>query len=216
MITTKVDLRQLLSDVNTATKVLQRSRTVPDEVVELIDSFGAVLEAGVAGQEADPYLIAALWEAAYFAEKALRHEDAAEQRRNIRIALEQFRQALRDITENRPYSVDAPIRDVLTKVVETLDVPQKEVAELLGVSVRQLQRWLAEGGSEPTADDAGRIRAVAGIVNQLRHTFTGPGVMRWFQRRHPMLGRRPIDLLDDPLKMPEVFRAATAARAMAA
>ena len=95
MVTT--DLPGLLADVNDATKVLRRSRTVPDEVVGLIDSFGSALEAAPARQEADPYLAATLWEAAYRAEKALRHENAAEQRRDVRVALEQFRQALRDI-----------------------------------------------------------------------------------------------------------------------
>jgi hypothetical protein len=54
------------------------------------------------------------------------------------------------------------------------------LAELLGVSVRQLRRWLAAGGSEPAADDAARIRAVGNVVNQLRHSFTGPGVVAWF------------------------------------
>ncbi|HEX2284723.1 MAG TPA: hypothetical protein VHI10_07860, partial [Mycobacterium sp.] len=166
--------------------------------------------------EADPYLTAALWEAAYRAEKALRHEDAVERRHDVRIALEQFRQALRDLTEEQPYAVDAPIRDVLAKTVDTLNAPQKDVADLLGVSVRQLQRWLAEGGSEPAAADAGRIRAVGRVVNQLRHTFTGPGVLTWFHRRHPVLGRRPVELLDDPLQYPEVIRAAKAARAMSA
>ena len=216
MIATAVDLQSLQAEVNDATQMLRRSRTVPDEVVGLIDSFGLALDAASVRHEADPYLAATLWEAAYRAEKALRHENAAEQRRDVRVALEQFRQALRDITEDLPYAVDAPVRDVLARTVETLDAPQKEVAELLGVSTRQLQRWLAEGGSAPAAADAGRIRAVGRVVNQLRHTFTGPGVLTWFHRRHPTLGKRPIDMLDDPLRYPEVVRAATAARAMTA
>ena len=134
----------------------------------------------------------------------------------MRIALEQFRHTLRDIVENQPYSDDAPIRDILARTVETVAAPQKTLAELLGVSVRQLQRWLAADGPEPAADDAARIRVVAQIINQLRHSFTGPGAVAWFYRRHPVLGRRPIDLLDDPLRYPQVLGAATAARAMTA
>lgn len=210
------DLRELLSDVNDATKQLQRSATVPHEVARVIDSFDSALEATRLRQEADPYLTAALWEAAYRAEKALRHDDLAQRRRDVRIALEQFRQALRDITENQPYSTDSPVSEVLSRTVQTLSAPQKDVADLLGVSVRQLQRWLADGGSEPTAQDAGRIRAVGRIVNQLRHTFTGPGILAWFHREHPLLGQPPVDLLDDPLRYPEVLRAALAARAMTA
>jgi hypothetical protein len=97
-----------------------------------------------------------------------------------------------------------------------LNVPQKTLAELFGVSVRQLQRWLAHDGSEPAADDAARFRAVAHVVNQLRHAFTGPGVVAWFDREHPVLKRRPIELLNDPLSYPRILSAATASRAMTA
>ncbi len=217
MSTTGPKLDALLVRVDEATKLLQRSETVPDEVAQLIDSFERTLGAATPLRlEADPYRTTTLWAAAFRAEKALRHDDDAEKRRDVRIALEQFRQALRDITENRPYDDDAPVRDVLASTVETLAAPQKSLADVLGVSVRQLQRWLARDGSEPAADDAARIRVVGQVVNQLRHSFTGPGVVAWFYREHPVLGRRPIELLDDPLCYPQVLGAATAARAMTA
>ena len=217
MITTTVELRELLAEVNEATKLLQRSKTVPEHVIDLIDSFESTLGAATPSRlEADPYLTVALWAAAFRAQKALRHDGVDDQRRDVRIALEQFRHTLRDIVENQPYSDDAAIRDVLARTLETVAAPQKTVAELLGVSVRQLQRWLAEDGPEPAADDAARIRVVGQVINQLRHSFTGPGAVAWFYRRHPVLGRRPIDLLDDPLRYPQVLGAATAARAMTA
>jgi uncharacterized protein (DUF2384 family) len=217
MFTTTRGLRDLLNEVNDATKLLQRSRTVPDEVARLIDSFESELGAATPLRlEADPYLTTALWAAAFRADKALRHANDDERRRAVRVALEQFRQALRDIVENQPYSEDAPIGSVLAQTVEVLAAPQKKLADLLGVSVRQIQRWQGPHGSEPTADDAARIRAVGNIVNQLRHTFTGPGVVAWFERKHPVLNKRPIDLLKDPLRYPDVLRAATAARGMTA
>lgn len=217
MITTAVELRDLLEEVNGATKLLQRSKTMPAEVVGLIDSFESALGAATPSRlDANPYLTSMMWAAAFRAEKALRHDNAADQRRDVRIALEQFRHALRDIVENQPYNDGAPIRDVLTRTADTIAAPQKSIAELLGVSVRQLQRWLADDAVEPAADDAARIRMVGQVVNQLRHTFTGPGVIAWFYRRHPVLGERPVDLLDDPLRYPEVLSAATAARAMTA
>jgi hypothetical protein len=217
MITTAVGLHDLLSEVNDATKLLQRSRTVPDQVAAFIDSFESALGAATPSRlEADPYLAAALWAAAFRAEKALRHDDANEQRRDVRIALEQFRHALRDIVENQPYNDDAPIRDVLERTAETVVAPQKTLAELFGVSVRQLQRWLAAAGPEPAGDDAARIRVVGQVVNQLRHSFTGPGTVAWFYRRHPVLGEPPMDLLDDPLRYPQLIGAASAARAMTA
>jgi uncharacterized protein (DUF2384 family) len=217
MITTAVELRDLLEEVNGATKLLQRSKTMPAEVIGLVDSFESALGAATPSRlNANPYLTSAMWAAAFRAQKALRHDNAADQRRDVRIALEQFRHALRDIVENQPYNDGAPIRDVLTRTADTIAAPQKSIAELLGVSVRQLQRWLADDAVEPAADDAARIRMVGQVVNQLRHTFTGPGVIAWFYRRHPVLGERPVDLLDDPLRYPEVLSAATAARAMTA
>ncbi len=199
------------------TKLLQRSKTVPGEIAQLIDSFESTLGAATPLRlEADPYLTTTLWAAAFRAEKALRHDDPEDQRRDLRIALEQFRHALRDIAENRPYNDDVPVREVLARTVETLAAPQKTLADLLGVSVRQLQRWLAHDGPEPAADDAARIRVVGQVVNQLRHSFTGPGVVAWFYREHPVLGQRPIELLDDPLCYPQLLGAATAARAMTA
>jgi uncharacterized protein (DUF2384 family) len=217
VITTASELPGLLDRVNEATKLLQRSKTVPTEVTQLIDGFESALGAATPSRlQADPYLTTALWAAAFRAEKALRHDSAADRRRDVRVALEQFRQALRDITENQPYGDDAPVREVLARTAEVLAAPQKTLADLLGVSVRQLQRWLAESGPEPAADDAARIRVLGQVVNQLRHSFTGPGVIAWFYREHPVLGRRPIELLGDPLAYPQLVGAATAARAMTA
>jgi hypothetical protein len=210
-------LNTLLDRVNTATKLLQRSTTVPDDVAQLVDSFERTLGAATPLQlDADPYLMTTLWAAAFRAEKALRHDDPQQQRRDVRIALEQFRHALRDIVENRSYNDNAAVRDVLSKTADILAAPQKTLAELLGVSTRQLQRWLAHDGTEPTADDAARIRIVGQLVNQLRHSFTGPGVVSWFDRENPELGQQPIKLLDDPLRYPALLGAATATRAMTA
>jgi hypothetical protein len=217
MFTTVGELRDLLSEVNKATKLLQRSKTVPEQVISLIDGFESVLGAGAPSRlETDPYLTTALWAAAFRAEKALRHDNVEDRRHDVRIALEQFRHALRDIVENQPYNDGTPVREVLARTVETVATSQKTLADLLGVSVRQVQRWLGQDGPEPAADDAARIRAVGQVVNQLRHSFTGPGTVAWFYRPHPVLGRRPIDLLDDPLRYPQVLSAATAARAMTA
>ena len=215
--TTQSELEALLAQVNEATKSMQRSACVPSEVAQLVDSFDAALGAATPLRlEADPYLTTTLWAAAFRAEKALRHDNDGQKRRDVRIVLEQFRHALRDIVERRPYDDGAPVRDVLIKTADAVGVPQKELAELLGVSVRQLQRWLTPQGPEPAADDAARIRAVGNVVNQLRHSFTGPGVMAWFDRQHPGLRSRPIELLDDPLSYPELLGAATAARATTA
>lgn len=213
MNTTEVGLEPLLAQVNAATQLLATSPEVPPEVGELIDSLDYRLGAP-RPIDADAYLTTTLWSAAFRAEKALRHDNPTDARRDVRLALEQVRQALRDIVERRPYGDDIPISDVLAATMAIIDAPQTATAELFGVSVRQLQRWLAPGGAQPAGIDAARVRIVAQIANQLRHTFTGPGVLAWFTRVHPMLGRAPIDMLTDPADYPEVLSAATAARAM--
>jgi hypothetical protein len=217
MTTTAAGFGELLDRVNDATKLLQHSETVPDEVAGLIDGLESSLGAAVPLRfDADPYLMTALWAAAFRAEKALRHDNAADRRRDVRVALEQLRHALRDITEAQPYNDHAPVRDVLAHTADTLAAGQKTLADLLGVSVRQVQRWLADDGPEPAADDAARIRVIGQLVDQLRHALTGPGTVAWFYRTHPVLGRRPIELLDDPLAYPRLRGAAQAVRAQTA
>ncbi|MGV9796496.1 hypothetical protein ACWDTP_00395 [Mycobacterium sp. NPDC003449] len=214
---TASDIEALLARVNEATALLQRSASVPDEVATLIDNFGETLGAATPLRlAADPYLTTMLWAAAFRAEKALRHDNDERRRRDVRVALEQFRHALRDIVERRPFDDGASVRDVLARTADAVDVPQKELADLLGVSVRKLQRWLSPDGPEPSGRDAARIRTVGNIVSQLRHAFTGPGVMAWFTRPHPVLRTRPVELLDDPLGYPELVGAAAAARATTA
>lgn len=213
MTTTEVGLAPLLAQVNAATQQLAASPEIPPGVGDLIDSLDLRLGAPQP-LDADPYLTSTLWAAAFRAEKALRHDNPDNARRDVRLALEQVRQALRDIVDRRPYGDDIPIDEVLEATMAILDAPQTAAAELFGVSVRQLQRWLATDATQPSGLDAARVRIVAQIANQLRHTFTGPGVLAWFTRVHPMLGHAPIDMLADPADYPEVLAAATAARAM--
>jgi uncharacterized protein (DUF2384 family) len=210
-------LSDLLREANEAAALLQRSATVPDRVVEVLDDFAAALGAAALSRSgAHVHQVEALSHAALHAQKGLRDDDDQQRRRDVRVAFEQFRQVLRDIVENQPYGEESPVRDVLARTVETLAAPQKTVAELLGVSVRQLQRWLADEGTDPAGKDAARIRVVGQLVNQLRHAFTGPGAVAWFTRPHPVLGRPPIELLSDPLAYPQLISAATAARAQTA
>lgn len=215
MTTTAGALEILFEQVNEATKELQSATTVPAEVATLVDSLDIVLHADAPlTLVADPYLTTTLFAAAFRAEKALRHDNDEARRRDLRVALEQFRLALRDIVASRPFAEDTPVTEVLANVSTIVAVPQRDLADLMGVSIRQLQRWLAPGGPAPSGDDEARVRIVAQLVNQLRHTFTGPGVVKWFHRRHPTLHVRPVQWLDDPLRYPALLSAATASRAM--
>jgi hypothetical protein len=216
MTTQAAELSQVLDDVTSATRALSRSADVPPQVEELVHALDARLHADAPLRlEIDPYLSTTLFAGALRAMKALRHDNPAEQRRDLRVALEHLRHALRDVVDGAPVAEDVPVRDVLFTLNTSLNAPQRDLAELLSVSTRQLQRWLDEHGPTPTGADEARIRVVAQIVNHLRHAFTAPGVLAWFWRTHPHLGHPPAELLDDPISYPDLRALAAAARSMA-
>jgi hypothetical protein len=215
MDTTAVDWSGLVGDVEKATVELRRSAAVPDAVSALVDALDERLHAESPRLlQADPYLTTSLFAGVARAGKALRHESVEQQRRDLRIALEQVRHALRDIASNRPFDEDTLVHAVLGAVAADLSAPQADLAALLGVSTRQLQRWLAPNGPDPSGIEESRVRVVGQLVNQLRHVFTGPGVLAWFNREHPVLGVAPACWLDDPIKYPVLLSAARSSRAM--
>lgn len=212
MLTT--ELPQLLEAVNGATRLLRQSRgDVPPEVSELVGRLDSVLHAQAPlNLGVDPYLSTALFAGALRSMKALRNDDTMEQRRDLRLALEQVRHALRDIVDGHWASEETPVHEVLDALVATLRVPQSELARLLGISTRQLQRWLAGDGAMPSGHEEARVRMVAQLVNQLRHVYTAQGVPAWFDYRGPGMKATPLELLTDPINFPELFEAARGAR----
>ena len=146
MITTAVELRDLLAEVNEATKLLQRSKPFPNRSSALIDSFESTLGAATPSRvEADPYLTAALWAATFRAQRRCAMTTPRSSAGTSGSPSNNSGTHCANL-ENQPYSDDAPIRDILARTLETVAAPQKTLAELLGVSVRQLQRWLAADG----------------------------------------------------------------------
>jgi DNA-binding transcriptional regulator YiaG len=134
------------------------------------------------------------------------------QRRDLRVALEQMRHALREIVDGHWASEGTPVQEVLESLVTTLRVSQPQVAHLLAISTRQLQRWLARDGASPSGQEEARIRMVSQLVNQLRHVYTTQGVPAWFEYRGPGTAAAPIELLTDPMNFPELLVAARGAR----
>lgn len=208
------ELSQLLEAVNGATRALRQSKGgVPPEVSELVDRFDSVLHARAPLKlGVDPYFSTALFAGALRSVKALRHDNVMEQRRDLRLALEQVRHALRDIVDGHWASEGTPAHEVLQTLVATLRVPQPELARLLGISTRQLQRWLAGDGALPSGREESRIRMVAQLVNQLRHVYTAQGVPAWFDYKGPGMKATPLELLADPINFPRLLDAARGAR----
>lgn len=166
----------------------------------------------------DPYLWMALQTGALTAAEGLLREDPTQGRHEVRIGLEQSRQALRDLVEDAPVAEDRAPKEVVQWLAQVLYVPQPTLAKLLGTELRTLQRWLSPSESAaPQGDRAMRVRVVARIANHLRHAFTGPGVVLWFTRsRLELEGRAPIDLLDEYDAFPEIITLAAQARSTAA
>lgn len=208
--------RDVYPAVEDAQKTMTTAVVVPDEVAKLIDHVADLLSeshAAWGAEGVDPYLGQLLFAATLAGEKGLRDPNVDMQRRRVRIALEQLRQILRDIVDESPVDDDAPTKEVVQWLAGVMSISQAELASLLGVSTRTLQRWLAADGPSPEGDDEARVRMVARTAAHLRHVFTGPGVLRWFERPHPELDDRPpLDLLSDPLQFPRLVRLASRSR----
>lgn len=122
---------------------------------------------------------------------------------------ERIRHILRDALDADP-GVD--LRDagaVARALTEWLPrVPQRDLAALAGISLRQFQRWLHQGGDAPR-----RLRLVARLVVLLRRAWTPEGVVAWFSRPRRDLGGAPLALLDDPVAEDDLLSAARRGRA---
>ncbi len=210
----------LFAALDRATVELSTSDTASDDVLavvrELVSRVGALSPEDFEG--ADPYLVEALLTGTAACANVGWLGDAAKQRRELRIPLERTRQALRDLLDERNVAADRPAKEVARWLLSITDVPQQELAEVLGVGTRTFQRWLSDREpAAPTGDDEMRLRTLARVVDQLRWSMTPVGVMRWLQRPHPLLGdRKPADLLGEPGAYAELPRLAATTRAMVA
>ncbi len=113
---------------------------------------------------------------------------------------------------------DRTTKEIVQWLDKALDVPQAQLAQLLGTDVRPLQRWLSsEESSQPQGERAMRVRAVARMANHLRHALTGPGVVQWFSHRRKELGgKSPAQLLETSDALPRLVLLASNARSMTA
>jgi uncharacterized protein (DUF2384 family) len=110
------------------------------------------------------------------------------------IEAEAVRHVMRDLLQEQPPVEIRDAADTLRLLEGWLPgLPVHNLAELVGMSTRQLQRRRQEGGASPP-----RLQLVARLVAVLRHAWTDQGVYAWFQRQRLELeGHAPIELLDD-------------------
>jgi len=211
---------RLAGELGRANSLLAEEATVPQSVVDLIESLGdgAYRMSSVDVAHVDPYLVVAFQRGLIGALRALELPDESQKRRQLRVSIERMRQAFRDAGEAAPIAEDQSAKEIARWLVEVLDVPVARVAELLSVSPRTYQRWLSMSDrTEPHGDEAMKVRVTARIANHLRHAYTGPGVLRWFERPHPELkGRAPNELLARAERLSQLVSLAAAARSSSA
>jgi hypothetical protein len=162
---------------------------------------------------ADPYLALLVHRAVLDAQAAV-DDDA---RDALRIALERLSHALAALGEAEQVGDARSPKELARWLASAVEVPQRDLAELLGVDLRRFQRWIsARERTAPEGEEARRLRALARIVGQLRHAFTPAGVVAWFDWPRPDLGgATPRDLLSDPVRLPDLVLAAGSTRSTA-
>ena len=184
-----------------------------DAVRELVgEMLAADIDAWLA---IDPYQALLVHRALLEAQDASAVRNDPDARDRLRLALEALASALYSIAESEPTAESRSGKEIVRWLVDTIDVPQKDIASLLGIDLRKLQRWLSDAtANRPEGDDARRVRTVAKIANQLRHGLTAPGVIAWFEWPSPELGgATPESLLAEPDQTPALLRAASNIRA---
>ena len=211
---------RLLEELNEATAHLSASKSVGAEVAaavtHLVETFSLDDPEVLSGN--DPYLVEALLVGTVGCAKAMWLGDDEKKRRELRLPLERSRQALRDLVAERHVALDRQPKDIARWVVENSGVPQPQIADLLGISARTLQRWISPSESAaPSGPEEVRLRTLARTIDQLRWSMTPAGVVSWLRRPHPNLkGRAPADLLETDAAYVELPRLAAATRAMVA
>lgn len=199
---------------------LARERTIPPTIVEAVrDVVAGVDETALGRWEAvDPHHAVVVLRSAVSAQRALDAPDAPAARDRLRIALESIRQSLAAIAEREPVADERDPKEIVQWLAAHTEVSQARLAGLIGVSARQLQRWLSPTESaRPDAGDARAVRVIARVVAQLRFVLTPAGTIEWFDwPRGDLDGRRPRDLLDDPAGEPALWTAAAAMRSQLA
>jgi|SRR5215207_232026 len=189
----------VVHELEEAARQLRGSERVPGSVLALVtDLCDAVGNANVdQASDISPATWMAVQAAALRALTAVHEGDEREQRRKLRLLVEELRFRLARLAEDQPISDGRPIKDVVRWLDRAWNVPQSVKGELFGVSNRTWQRWASPNEtSEPSGDQDRQVRLVARLVNDLRFLLTANGVLDWVRAELPDLGdRTPLDVV---------------------
>jgi DNA-binding transcriptional regulator YiaG len=216
-----------LSDPTAAAVDVQRLNDSVATEPTISPAIGDAVRALVAGvdqtklrrwEAIDPRHAVIVLHSAVSAQRAIEDPDSPTARDQLRVALESLRQSLAAISEREPVSDERNPKEIVQWLGERTEVSQAKLADLLGVSARQLQRWVSTSApAQPEGEDARKVRLVAWLVNQLRFVLTPAGTVDWFSwPRSDLDQRRPRDLLDNPSAEPTLVMIANATRSQLA
>jgi uncharacterized protein (DUF2384 family) len=110
------------------------------------------------------------------------------------VQAEAVRHVVRHVLDEQPPAQLRDAQSVVLLLEDWLpDLSVRQLAELLGLSERQLQRRRRDGGVS-----SHRMQIVARLIAILRTAWTDQGVYAWFNRpRDDLGGRAPVDVLDE-------------------
>jgi uncharacterized protein (DUF2384 family) len=125
------------------------------------------------------------------------------------IVLERIRHVVRDALDEHVNGVASDVGLVMADLDRWLpDIPDRTIADLIGVDRRTLSRWRKQTGRPPR-----QLRTFARLVAILRHNWDEEGVIAWFERpRREFDGRKPRSLMNDPNSDQELMSAARSGR----
>lgn len=193
------DPETVVRDLEEAARVLRGSETVPRSVLELVADLCEDIGNADLDEASDisPAAWMAVQSAALRAFGAVHESDGREQRRKLRLLIEELRFRLARLAEDQPISDGRPIKDVVRWLDHAWNVSQSVKGGLFGVSDRTWQRWASpKETSEPSGDEDRQVRLIARLVNDLRFLLTANGVLDWVTSELPDLGgRTPLDVV---------------------
>ena len=136
---------------------------------------------------ADPYLALLVHRAVLDAQAAV--DDEA--RDALRIALERLSHALAALGEAEEVGDARAPKELAQWLAAALEVPQRDLADLLGVDLRRFQRWIStRERTRPEGEEARRLRALARLVGPAPARFHAGGRRRLVRLAAARAGRR--------------------------